>query len=444
MNHELNPNAKYTEAIYSLWLTWTLPIVSAIAVIVLGLWISPGWLPLVAIGLGILFASYSRSNMRCTMRCSLTPYLMSRVLIVSGMVMIAVMFELKYWGLPRWMGEVNPRAPYIPVMILSLCGVLFAGYAVLRGRKFSHCTACLIGRGLPAEQGFVGRYIGQEGIFQVQFLFRLWALIAILSWVYYFAAYINVNLNSPDRLMFVWVPTILLGLSVGYVGVRYSSLIMYYSYGSRGSKVDFGLTTTLRYLILDDQERIYLAHESGDAVDASEVSRFDTPAIFSFQKREKLPVNEAERMLRDFLPEDADVEVRFMYENYNATQEGNTFHFIATVHNPESLNESGLQGRWMTLPELDRYLATGRVAPMLSAELYRLYTITMAWKSYDRNGRRLYKIKHYRPVFRLKGIQNWDVDFNDLQWLKVAHNNEDRRFFRLRKWWMRFAHGHQE
>ena len=65
----------------------------------------------------------------------------------------------------------------------------------------------------------------------------------------------------------------------------------------------------------------------------------------------------------------------------------------------------------------------------------------MAWKTYDRDGRRLYPIKNYRPTFRFRDFKTWDVDYNDLHWLDVATNNEDKPFYRLRRFWRKnFRH----
>ena len=83
----------------------------------------------------------------------------------------------------------------------------------------------------------------------------------------------------------------------------------------------------------------------------------------------------------------------------------------------------------------------GALSPLLSTEINRLYTVAMMWKTYDREGRRLYRIKNYRPMFRINGIQDWDVDFNDPHWLYIARNNEDKPFFRLRKWWQKNISG---
>lgn len=63
----------------------------------------------------------------------------------------------------------------------------------------------------------------------------------------------------------------------------------------------------------------------------------------------------------------------------------------------------------------------------------------MAWKTYDREGKRLYPIKHYRPTFHIGDLREWNVDYDDASWFDIAHNNEDRPFFRLRKLWRRMT-----
>lgn len=65
----------------------------------------------------------------------------------------------------------------------------------------------------------------------------------------------------------------------------------------------------------------------------------------------------------------------------------------------------------------------------LLVKLDRLYTIAMARKTYDKNGKRLYKVKHYTPSFKLRDLGLLDVDYNDPEWLLVSKNNEDQPFF---------------
>ena len=74
-----------------------------------------------------------------------------------------------------------------------------------------------------------------------------------------------------------------------------------------------------------------------------------------------------------------------------------------------------------------------KLAPLLRAELVRIYTTVMTWTTYDSNGKRLYKIKSYRPTFHLKQLPDWDVDFDDHRWLFITANNDYIRFFKLRR-----------
>ena len=97
-----------------------------------------------------------------------------------------------------------------------------------------------------------------------------------------------------------------------------------------------------------------------------------------------------------------------------------------------------MEGEWFTLSQIERMVADGLVSSILAAEINRIYTISMAWKTYDRYGYRLYNIRNYKPTFRLRDFKDWDVDLNDIQWLYVSENNEDKPFFRLRRIWRKY------
>ncbi|MDE6526139.1 MAG: hypothetical protein K2L75_02695, partial [Muribaculaceae bacterium] len=113
-------------------------------------------------------------------------------------------------------------------------------------------------------------------------------------------------------------------------------------------------------------------------------------------------------------------------------------HYAAFVPSEESVADLA-SDQWFNAYMLDTALAANALSPLLANELYRIHTITMAWKTYDRQGKRLYPIKHYRPTFHLGDMRHWAVDYDDASWFDVAHNNEDRAFFRLRRLWMRMT-----
>ena len=86
-------------------------------------------------------------------------------------------------------------------------------------------------------------------------------------------------------------------------------------------------------------------------------------------------------------------------------------------------------------------MKNGEVNSLLAGEIYRIYTVTMAYKTYDREGMRLYNIKHYRPSFHLNEIRNILVDYNDPVWMYVAKDNEDKPFFRIKRAWRKYVRG---
>ena len=108
---------------------------------------------------------------------------------------------------------------------------------------------------------------------------------------------------------------------------------------------------------------------------------------------------------------------------------------------PEADREDALQqdDKWFDAYMIDAAMAKGIIAAPLANELFRIHTITMAWKTYDRRGKRLYPIRHYRPTFRLGDLRGWKVDYDDTDWLAVAYNNEDRRFYHMRRFWNRMT-----
>ena len=135
-----------------------------------------------------------------------------------------------------------------------------------------------------------------------------------------------------------------------------------------------------------------------------------------------------------------DFTVRYLYDDTGYLNGANVLHYAIFLKD-DATPDLRLSGKWETIDELDRQLKAGMLAPQMLSELNRIYNVTMAWKTYDRDGRRLYPIKHYHPTFRLRDFKNWDVDYGDLHWLDIATNNEDRPFFKLRRFWRKnFRH----
>lgn len=153
-----------------------------------------------------------------------------------------------------------------------------------------------------------------------------------------------------------------------------------------------------------------------------------------------MPIERARKFFADYSGIE-NFDIRFMYNSTTSGGDSNSYHYIITLPDAMVLRNCRLKGRFFNMREIEKLIDSGEVTPILAAEIYRLYTVGNTWNTYDKTGRRRYEIKGYRPAFRLKGIQNWDVDFNDPEWLFVSVNNQDSSFWMLRRFWHHFIIG---
>lgn len=278
----------------------------------------------------------------------------------------------------------------------------------------------------------MGKIFLQESHFQLRLLLGLSLVLSVATWAYYGLYYINVNINGTDAFIFNWLPFIIFALSVIYIGLRYFTLWGYYynhmEMNPRGSSP----MSSLRFIILCGDE-VFLSRSEG-YYDIPDNNKYDTPANIRIAFNDHISMRRAREVFENISNiHDEDYSMRFMYKNSDISGLTNTFHFICCIENREVIDSTPFTGKWFSLSQLQRLLYNRDLAPMMATEIHRLYTITMAWKTYDGQGRRLYKIKNYHPNFRLSGICDWDVDFNNPHWLEVARFNEDKPFFRLRR-----------
>ena len=168
----------------------------------------------------------------------------------------------------------------------------------------------------------------------------------------------------------------------------------------------------------------------------------DTPFKLMVPFRSTMSRDEGYKIFTNFTRMQG-LDIRYMYSNGIGNADFNIFHFLCfpTPSQKKELDERYPSAVWMTAEELDVMSEKGLFSPFFTAELYRLYKVAMAWKSYSHDGRRLYKIKHYRPSFRLRDVKEWEVDYDDPNWLYVSDNNEDVPFWKLREFWRKYVMG---
>lgn len=445
------------KGIWALWKNWLVANVALTLVLVLSVWVPQVWMPLPVLCIaGGVLAFMRVSRLRTPGVCGLTSWLILRVLALSVLVMlvISVLYSHGYAQKIYDENSLNADLPYVSVLVQAPIVALLSAWVLLRGQDNQFCRYCVAHYGSPAERGFMGEIFARESMFQVKVLFVTTLVVSIESWAYYLLFYANVNFNRSDVYFLVVLPVFIRVLSVAYLGTRYFSLWGYYSQDNIHAGDREADSTLLRYLVLY-RDSIYLSRQTD--TDRPGSDQLDTPASIYVTKRAEVPLDDARRIFSEMsgmaIPEPVsdshahepghhDHEavpwrIRFMYSGTTATGKTHIFHYIVVAQDANEVSESLLRGSWVPMPVVQDMLRRGKLSPMLTSELLRLYRVTMAWKTYDIHGRRLYHIKDYKPMFRLNGVMDWDVDFNDPRWLEVARDNEDRPFYHTRRLWRR-------
>ena len=111
------------------------------------------------------------------------------------------------------------------------------------------------------------------------------------------------------------------------------------------------------------------------------------------------------------------------------------------INEKDIIQQSRIKGEMYTLANIKKLIAENKVSGIFKSEIERIYKISMAWKTYNQKGNKIYNIKNYKPTFRVCDIKDWDVDYNDISWLFVSGNNADRPFFKIRKFWYKYICG---
>lgn len=424
-------------AIFDLWLNWVIAGGAINMPILLSVYIKPLFIPIIAMVFAFGLMVYDRTSMRShSGMCSLIITIAMRSLFYSALIMvfISLIYTKGYISYFYDYSTLNTAIPFVTLLIIAPMVVLTILWSLLRGNKYSVCARCHMLYGPKTERGFIGKIYSQESNYQRNFLLGISSVLTLLAWGYYTYFYINVNINIPDRVFFGWVPLILYALSIFYLGARCFSLWAYYCQDEYTGDGILGSSTSIRVLIISG-DRFYLSRED-EYNEIPDGFLFDTPAKVTINHYDNLTTERATTSFCDISRLSAkDFSLRFMYVSREVSGNRNTYHYICCPKSDKLIDKSLLKGRWYNLSQVQRLLHNRELTPSLAAEIHRLYTITMAWKTYDADGYRLYKVKNYHPLFRLDGICEWDVDFNSPTWLDVANLNEDKPFFRLRKLW---------
>ena len=412
-------------ALSTLWANWALAYGAITLPLVLAIFVPRIWIPFICLAGAYIVKVMIRRNLTSNISaCSLVVNLAYRVLLLSALVMFLVVVIYTDWLVPTviHLQLYNTELPFITCLVEFPIVAVMSAITIYTGLNNRICRECQRRHGFYAGDSVVATLYYRDSKYQAMILLVLSLTIGGIEYWYYFSRYINASLNSPDLFFFNYMPLGIYLLSLFFMWQRYKSMHAIYSAieeqhpGAEGS-------TVLRYLIFCEDDLLLRQNKNGI---------WDTPAIAVAHRTRSISPKEANDILEN-IEGISGAHVKYLYSNEGFAKGSNMLHFSAfiTSDRKESLLKSGYQ--WFIPYMLDVSLAAGAIQHHLANELYRIHTMTMAWKTYDRTGRRLYEIKHYRPTFRFRDMREWDIDYNDSTWFDIAANNEDNNFFRVRQ-----------
>lgn len=427
-----------------LWQEWAIAFGAPILIIFLSWFISRTWLPLVVFALAWFMRMYALGNHYYEQRrCMRMVHLSSTALFLSGIIMLVcvIITRTDYFGPKTYIYEgFNPQIPYIVALIVFPMMTLVMLKALIFDRYTRYCRGCVMHSQFDSSHDIEYTNSRCETRYQERLMLWLSLLISAMNWTYYLLFYININLNTPDRFYFIFAPTLVYGLSLLFLAQRYFMMTQEFSIPAvTDNSPTRGI---IRFLIIRGDEMLLNLGEEECEYPYDVTEQADTPAVAELKTGRKPTSKDAAEAFSRLSGLSTDsFTVKRLYTTANAAQNLLISHYGVVIDPEVELPADFRLGHdWVPLNELDRRLRAGIVAPMLAGEMKRILTMTMAWKTYDSEGRRLYPIKNYRPTFRLRDFKDWTIDYADPIWLAVAVDNEDKPLWRVRRMMRRLTH----
>lgn len=417
-----------TDTVRTLWRNWAIAFGTPAAATLASLLVPPIWLPLLCLLMAYMLLITHRRRIGTGQRlsgCSMVIWL--AMMAMGGAAVITAVINIVYSPkvIPTIVAD-NPAVPFIVSLIVYplMCAVSL--YGIIMERQNPCCRRCQAAHGYYDGDSPVATFYSRESRYQLRMMLILSAVISVAATAYYFIFYINVNLNSPDRFFFVVLPLALYVLSLGFMAIRYFRMYDAVISDRHGGHRLHARFTLVRFLFLKGDCLLLRECDYGE---------WDTPLLCVTDRTVmELPHRQAEDMVEKEIGT-TDFSLRFLYQNGGYTNGANVLHYVVFLPEKSTVLPDATP---CTFDDIQRLLRGGRLSPYITNELYRIHNITMAWKTYDRDGRRLYPIRHYRPTFRLRDLKDWTVDYNDLRWLDVARNNQDKPLYHVRRFISRY------
>ncbi len=425
-----NTNSKTDMVLYSMWRNWALSVGALVLPMFLALFISKTWLPIIVLGeVYVISVLRQMGNISSFTNCSVLSRITIRSLVLSAVIMLSINILCTDWliGTKIHLSLYNQQIPFLTCLIIFPCAIFFSLLSLYSGLSSRACRECQRQNGYYAGDSIIGTLYYREARYQTILLILISALTCGIEYWYYFARYINTDMNDPDRFFFIYMPLIIYVVSLMFMWGRYQTARMLY-HALENTLPGRPDSTTLRFLVFFGDNLLLKADNEG---------LWDVPTEAVFKGRQNFDNDRAGGLFKEMTDID-DFKLRYCYTDKGYAHNSYVVHYAAFVNEKDQELLSS-EGTWFNPYMLDAALAAKTIRPALTNELYRIHTITLAWKTYDRAGKRLYPIKNYRPTFRFRDLKDWKVDYDDKTWFTIAHNNEDKHFYHMRRLWERIT-----
>lgn len=443
-----NPGANLAAgiaALHMLWQEWLYSMGALTLVVILSFTVSKLWVPVLVLVLAWLLDTFvTRGRTAHLLRCIRIAGITARALVASAAIMAVCIAVSKSTWLNSMIGgaPANEDWPYISGLIIFPATLVLAIITIIKQYRNRDSHSCTTRMGYSEFDTSTGRLIHKESVYQLRLLAVVCLLLSVVNWIYYFVAYSNVSINGSDRYFYLVVPCIVFIMSLFYTGTRYHDLIGRLRQEAADRAQNAENLTELRFLILWEDE--LLLHTDAEKIpdlsidwsDTGAPFTFDTPAVARIPYTDSVDDKDA---LQEFVRMSGyagNAILKPIYRHVIVDGHRNVFHYAVILPDDSHFFSDTWKYRsdvWVTLDVVNRLLHNGFLAHPLAAEIHRIFTVTMAWKTYHRDGKRRYPIKNYYPTFRLRDFKDWDVDYEDPVWIDVATHNEDRPFYRLNR-----------
>lgn len=420
------------KGVFALWREWLYSFGALTLVVLVGSVLSRIILPAVVLALAWLLNGYvaplrEKHLLACVRLASLT----AAALVWSAVVMIIciVIVETPVLNDVFPPETLNPKHPFITALVVFPVTAVIMAYGLLTHGRSQYCRRCKMMLGCSPADSFAGNIFHREARYQLQLLMVLSLVISAILGIYYLVEYSNANFNSSDKYFFFIIPTVLFIVSLAYTGARCRSIIAMMQTVWESSPT---AETLIRYLILRGDTVLL---QTPEPANADEYVQADTPTTVTLPFRQQITREEGTKEFAKVSGlEPGSFELRPLYNNVTPEGYGNVFHYVVILDPEKPLPDSFIpKGEWATLDQINSLWRFHGVSRALAAEINRILTVTMAWKTYDENGYRRYPIKNYHPTFRLRDFGQWSVDYQDPVWLYVANFNQDKPMFHVRR-----------